>query len=100
MHTGVDVLNQSALPIQHGMNGDKQRGGWEDHDLENGCNSNVCASVCVYVHVQCDNCIYAIGMAYFVPVNKEERDLEANQKHHYVIMLYYSCLKIFLEQIT
>lgn len=48
------VLNQSALPIIHGINGDKQRGGWEDRDLENDC-------VCVCV-AGCDNYIYCIGL--------------------------------------
>ncbi len=40
------VLNQSALPIIHGINGDKQRGGWEDRDLENDWDSSVPACVC------------------------------------------------------
>lgn len=39
-------VNQSALPIIHWINGDKQRGGWEDRDLENDWDSVVCVCVC------------------------------------------------------
>lgn len=42
------VLNQSALPIIHGINGDTQRGRWDDRDLHNDWNGSVWVCVCVY----------------------------------------------------
>lgn len=67
-------LNQSALPIIHGINGDKPRGGWEDRDLENDCNSSVC---------ECVHTRYRIEMAQFLLLNKgakeEAVDLQPKQ---------------------
>lgn len=61
-------VNQSALPIIHWINGDKQRGGWEDRDLENDWDSVVCVCVCVWCNVTIT--LHSTTLAYFLPVDK------------------------------